>query len=300
MLGVLCLLFIFLSIEIDAAENGRSSFNELVVDGIRRSYILYRPITSNKTDLPLIIVLHGGLGNARYMQKSTGMNEIADSGPFVVVYPNGTKIRFTLKDRRTWNAGNCCGRAAKKGIDDVKFIEKIIEDIGKKIPIDTGRVYVTGHSNGAMMAYRLAAEIPDKIAAIIPVAGTLAIGNFDTAKDIPVQHIHGTADKNVPIAGGKGARSVAGVAHRSLADTIKLITRSRQCQDPEVRKESGGIQISSYRCGNGAPLVLMLIEGGEHAWPGGHGRQQKNPGGRHFSASKHAWEFAKHFSKTSK
>jgi polyhydroxybutyrate depolymerase len=292
-------MFIYLASNIGAAENGTSSFHELVVDGIRRSYILYRPTTSNRGDLPLMIVLHGGLGNAQYMQESTGLNEIADSGPFVVVYPNGDKIRFTLKDRRTWNAGNCCGLAAKKGIDDVKFIEKIIEDISKKIPIDTRRVYLVGLSNGAMMAYRVAVEIPDRIAAVISVSGTLAIDNFDAARDIPVLIIHGTADKNIPIAGGKGALSVAKVDHRSLADTIKLITRARQCLDPEVRKEKGGIQISSYRCSNGAPLVVMLIEGGEHGWPGSRGRRQINAGGQYLSASKQAWEFAKQFSKTS-
>jgi polyhydroxybutyrate depolymerase len=126
MLGVLCLLLIYLANDIDAAENSGSSFNELTVEGMQRSYILHRPVTSNTKKLPLMIVLHGGLGNAQSMQESTGMDEIADTGPFAVVYPNGDKIRFTLKDRRTWNAGNCCGLAAKKGIDDVKFIEKII------------------------------------------------------------------------------------------------------------------------------------------------------------------------------
>ena len=299
MLGVLCLLLIYLANDIDAAENSGSSFNELTVEGMQRSYILHRPVTSNTKKLPLMIVLHGGLGNARYMQETTGMDEVADTGPFVVVYPNGDKIRFTLKDRRTWNAGNCCGLAAKKGIDDVKFIEKIIEDVGKKIPIDTRRVYLVGLSNGAMMAYRVAEEIPDRIAAVVSVSGTLAIDNFDAARDIPVLIIHGTADKNIPIAGGKGALSVANVDHRSLADTIKLITRARQCLTPEVRKEKGGIQISSYRCSSGAPLEVMLIEGGEHGWPGSRGSRQINAGGRYLSASKQAWEFVKQFSKTS-
>jgi polyhydroxybutyrate depolymerase len=234
-----------------AAEKGRSQVHELVVGGIDRSYIVYRPMLSDTKDLPLMIVLHGGMGNAEYMEKMTGMNEV----------------------------------------------EKLIEDIDSKFSIDTRRVYVTGMSNGAMMAYRLACEIPDKIAAIIPVSGTLAVDNCDGAKDVPVLHIHGDQDKNVPIAGGKGKKSVAGVAHRSLPDTTKLIIRSRQCLAPEQRTLNGGIRVSSYRCSNGAPVKLFMIKGGEHVWPGGHGRNNKPADGRYISASKQAWEFAKQFSK---
>lgn len=294
-------LFLFALVpQVVGAEKGQSTVHELVVDGIRRSYIVYKPMISGNKDLPLMIVLHGGMGNAKYMEKTTGMNDIADTGQFIVVYPNGIGGRFGfMKKRRTWNAGRCCGRAVKQNVDDVGFIEKMIEDIDSKFSIDTRRVYVTGMSNGAMMAYRLACEIPDKIAAIIPVAGTLAVENCDSAKDIPVLHIHGTEDKNVPITGGKGAGSIARVAHRSLPDTVKLIIRSRQCLAPEESTLSGEIQVSSYRCSNGAPVVMFLIKGGEHVWPGGHGRRHKDSAGRHFSASKEAWEFAKQFSKHS-
>ncbi len=89
-----------------------------------------------------------------------------------------------------------------------------------------------------MMAYRIAAEIPDKIAAVIAVAGTMSVDNFDAAKDVAVMHVHGTEDKNVPVAGGIGDNSVSGVAHRSLADTVALILRARDCSPPEVRTET--------------------------------------------------------------
>ena len=298
-LAMICLLCIYFASEIDAAENGRSSFNELLVDSHQRSYILYRPLTANTEELPLMIVLHGGLGNASYMQKSTGMDEIADAGRFIVAYPNGVGGRFA-PNRRTWNAGSCCGRAVRENSDDVRFIEKMIEDIASKHAIDTRRIYVAGMSNGAMMAYRLACEIPDRIAAIIAVAGTLAVRNCDAAKDIPVLHIHGTEDNNVPVNGGVGRQSVSGISHRSVSDTVELITRSRRCQAPEVRTESGGIQISSYHCADGAPVRVVLISGGGHVWPGGYGKRNKDSTAHKFSASKQAWEFAKQFSKIAK
>ena len=293
------ILFINIISGVAVAGQGQSTVHELVVDGIVRSYIFYKPKGSDTKNLPLMIVLHGGLGNAGYIEKVTGMDDIADIGHFTVAYPNGIGGRFgIMKNRRTWNAGHCCGRAVKQKVNDVRFIEKVIEDIESKFSIDSRRVYVTGMSNGAMMAYRLACEIPDKIAAIIPVSGTIAVDNCDGAKDVPVLHIHGDQDKNVPIAGGKGARSVAGVSHRSVADTMNLIIRSRQCAPPEKRTLNNVTQVSSYRCSNGAPVKLLIIKGGEHVWPGGHRRNNKSLDSQYISASKQAWEFAKQFSKS--
>ena len=280
------------------AQKEKSKEYKLVVDGIERSYLLYNPIFSNAKDLPLMIVLHGGLGNARYVEKVTGMNEVAKTGKFIVAYPNGIGGRFRfMKNRRTWNAGDCCGNAVRNNVDDVSFIEKLIDDIDSRFSIDTRRVYVTGMSNGAMMAYRLAREIPDKIAAIIPVAGALTVDNFDSAKDVPVLHIHGEQDPNVPISGGIGPMSVAGVSFRPLRDTVKLITRSRHCLTPEEKILNGKIRVTSYRCKKGAPVEILIIKGGRHVWPGGRGRNNRSPDDQYLSASKQAWEFAKQFSK---
>jgi polyhydroxybutyrate depolymerase len=248
-----------------------------------------------------MIVLHGGLGNAKRMEEMTGMNDVADTGRFIVAYPEGTGGRLrAMQDRRTWNAGSCCGQAVAQNVDDVSFIEKMIEDIHSRYSIDSRRVYVAGMSNGAMMAYRLACQIPDKIAAVIAVSGTLAIDNCDGAKDVPVLHIHGDQDTNVPFMGGRGERSVAGVDYRSVPDTIKLVTRARQCLAPEKKTLEGNIEVSSYRCSNGAPVELYVIKGGGHVWPGGHGSNNKPSDGRYISASKAAWEFAKQFSKGGK
>lgn len=284
--------------DVAAGGRGNTSVHEIRVGGEMRSFRLYRPNAADDKGLPLMIVLHGGLGNASHMEKTTGMNKIADAGKFIVAYPDGTGGRLgAMKDRRTWNAGRCCGRAVKQNVNDVLFMEKMIAEIASKFSIDTRRVYATGMSNGAMLAYRLACEIPDKIAAIVPVSGTLAVDDCDRAKDVPVLHIHGDQDKNVPFAGGMGESSVAGVVHRSVPDTLDLLTRSRQCQAPKEETLEGGIQQVSYDCRDGAPVQLILIKGGEHAWPGGHGRNNKASDGRYISASQKAWDFAKQFSK---
>ncbi len=267
---------------------------QLIVDDATRSYHIYKPTQSATKGLPLMIVMHGGLGNAESMEEITGMNEVANKGQFVVAYPEGTGGRFAvMKDKRTWNAGNCCGPAQKANVDDVKFIKTMIQDIENKYAIDSARIYVAGHSNGGMMAYRLACETPDKIAAIISVSGTLAIDRCEGANNIPVLEIHGDADENVPLAGGRG-KGPAGVNYRSVADSLAIMMKIRQCKPP-TQTSSAGVEKTVYSCSQGAPVHLVVIAGGTHSWPGGSGRRSNEAHG--FSTSNEAWQFAKNFSK---
>jgi polyhydroxybutyrate depolymerase len=255
----------------------------LTVEDASRSYIVYQPALTRPDKVPLMVVLHGGLGNAESIEKISGMNGVADSGQFIVAYPDGTSGPL-LRNRRTWNAGRCCGKAVEKNVDDVGILESMINEIVASYPVDASRIYVTGHSNGAMMAYRLAAEIPGRLAAIMPVAGTLAIDDCDKGKDVAVLHIHGDSDNNVPFAGGEGARGVSGGAHRSVAETIRLVTLSRRSAAPERSFFPPNFERLTYRCAEGAPVELLTIKGGGHPWPAG--------------ASQIVWEYAKKFSRS--
>ncbi|MCX5901719.1 MAG: prolyl oligopeptidase family serine peptidase [Proteobacteria bacterium] len=281
-----------------STANGQSILRELKVDGNVRSYLVYKPLLHGTEKSPLMIVLHGGLGNAERIEEKSSMNTVADMGKFIVAYPNGSSGRFrVMNNMLTWNAGHCCGQAQEKNVNDVLFIKKMIDEITSKYAIDTHRIYVTGLSNGAMMAYRLACEIPDKIAAIMPVSGTMAVDSCDAAKDIPVFHIHGDQDRNVPVAGGKGEKGLSDVSHRSVSDTVQLLIRARGCTTPEIKNLNDGDQITSYRCNTGAPVDVLIIKGGGHAWPWTDSPSNKSSGDRQIEASKLIWDFAKKFSK---
>lgn len=182
----------------------------------------------------LVVVLHGGLGNASRIvnsQAETGMNlnAEADKNGFVVVYLNGTPVtRFLGGDKLGWNAGGgCCGVPAQKATDDVAYITRAVNYLSGKYGIDNKRIYGLGHSNGAMMTQRLMCET-DLYAAAIAISGPL---NIETetcpgAKGKRVLDIHGADDKNVPVTGGVGTRGPSKVSYRSEDYTQRVYTAS--------------------------------------------------------------------------
>jgi polyhydroxybutyrate depolymerase len=144
----------------------------MTVDGRKRYYLLNLPSNYNEpSDIPLVIALHGGGGKATQMESDYLLTEKANKEKFAIVYPEGVQSDGIL-GARTWNAGTCCDYAVEKNIDDVKYISLLIDELLKKYPkLNPKKVYATGMSNGAMMSYRLACELSNKIAAIAPVAG---------------------------------------------------------------------------------------------------------------------------------
>jgi polyhydroxybutyrate depolymerase len=174
----------------------------LEINHLSRTFLVHCPKNLAAANPPLVIALHGGGANGKSMERFCGLSEASERYGFIVVYPNGSG---RLKRILTWNAGSCCAYARDQAIDDVAFINQLIDYMIRRYHIDPTRVYVTSISNGAMMAYRLAAEIPDQIAAIAPVAGTLTVDLRSIHTAMPILHFHGTDDRYVPLC--RGARS---------------------------------------------------------------------------------------------
>jgi polyhydroxybutyrate depolymerase len=167
----------------------------LALGGYDRTYHVYAP--QRRAPSPaLVVVLHGGFGTGAQAEAAYHWDALADRDGFVVLYPDGLK--------RAWNAGDCCGEPRARGVDDVAFIEAAIRATQRAYATDPARLYVTGISNGGMMTYRLACESALPIAAVAPVAATLSIA-CEHPQRVSVFHIHGLADRNVPIGGGPGS-----------------------------------------------------------------------------------------------
>ncbi|MDX1964779.1 MAG: PHB depolymerase family esterase [Pirellulales bacterium] len=243
------------------------------VDGRVRHYLVYVPATAALTrPVPVHLTLHGSNSNGQVQLEFTGLNDHADQHGYVVVYPFGTGARARLL---FWNAGICCGDAWEAGVDDVGFISNLLTDLEQLIPLDHERIYISGMSNGAMMAYRLANELSLRIAAIAAVAGPMAIRQVAPQLPVSVIHIHGDQDEFTPFLGGNGPRSVTRTQHLSVPETISAWVVANGCPALPAKTtlrpivdDGTVVELAEYGPGrDGAEVHLYTILGGGHTWP---------------------------------
>lgn len=256
-----------------ALQAGDYTFS-LQSGGLTRSYLAHIPANVSTT-VPSSVVLafHGGGSNARQMMSFCGLNEKADEAGFVVVYPSGSG---RLTQALTWNAGSCCGYARLHQVDDVAFVEDLLNDLGKRMSLDPKRIFATGISNGAMMVYRLASELSNRIAAIAPVSGPMGTETCKAKRPVSVMHFHGTADEFAPYAGGRGTKSITQTEFLSAEYSVKAWGKANGCPDrPDTQtlpdKAKDGMTVTRQIYGLGredSEVVLITINGGGHTWPG--------------------------------
>ena len=231
-----------------------TSIHHIRAAGYDRSYRLYQP-AGVPASAPLVVMLHGFSGSGMQAERDYGWDGLAESGKFVVAYPDGLG--------RAWNVDGegCCGRPGREGVDDVAFLTAAVADIAKNIGINPAKVYVTGMSNGGIMSYTLACTT-DIFAAIGPVAG-IQLNSCRSARPTSVMHIHGTADRLVPYGGGQGFSVINGPP----APAVNAFWRNvDQCGVPAVTT-SGPVTTSSAGCADGRQVTLITIDQGAHEWP---------------------------------
>ena len=181
----------------------------------------------------LVIVLHGGLGNAdrianRQSESGLNMDAVADRNGFIVAYLNGTAVTRLGGQMLGWNAGGgCCGQPFRNNVDDVGYIKGAVAYLEDRYGVDRKRVFGTGHSNGAVMTQRLMCETT-LYAASVSISGPIGsdTARCPAAKGRRMLAIHGADDQNVPVAGGRGTRGVSGVAFGSEEHARQVFTAS--------------------------------------------------------------------------
>lgn len=250
-----------------AAERDRS----LAVGGMARLYTLISPDRQTEP-LPLIIVYHGGGQTAERARAYTRFDEWAKRENFIAVYPQGLG--------NNWNDGRqsagLLDRPASNA-NDIEFTAQIIAQLVAEGKVNQSRVFLTGASNGGMMAMYAGCQLPGRIAGIAPVVANQPTSWRCKATGLPALFIHGTEDEYMPFAGGqiaaKKSRSNLGTV-LGADKTIELYKTMNGCTDVKETKRLDNVGrdqtiavVTEFNC-IVAPLKRIVIEGGGHTWPG--------------------------------
>jgi len=253
------LLFVSQSILHAQIQTGSISF-----DGRLRNYMVYLPDNyTGSTNFPLVIYLHSYGWNAQQGMNYTQLNQVADDSDFIVVYPSAVpNWNSGIGDNPGWSTPN---------VDDVGFINALIDTMSNSYSIDLERIYACGYSNGGMMAYKLACQLSHRIAAIASVGGCISTNtaaNFNPLRTMPILEIHGTSDPWVPINGGTGWHSVDQTLSywTSFNDCIQVDTTILPDLDPT---DGCTVEKISYtNCSDNSNVVYYKVINGGHTWPG--------------------------------
>ncbi len=268
------------------AQNGVTIVDSIKSNNIMRKFRLYVPNSYTGQAVPLILNLHGYTSNSTQQKQYTNFMPIADTAKFLMVFPDGK----APAGNQYWNAG-FGGQE-----NDVLFMSDLIDSLDLFYNIDLNSVYSCGMSNGGIMSYYLACNLPNRIAAIASVTGSMLNTWFTCAptRPFPVMEIHGTADGTVNYNGDATFAPIDSVVKKWRIHN-NCNTAPITFSVPNVNTSDNSTAVNyKYVNGNmGATFELYKVTGGSHSWPGAFPVIANT--NQDFNASVEIWRFFRQY-----
>ncbi|WP_165456825.1 alpha/beta hydrolase family esterase [Aquabacterium lacunae] len=201
----------------------RPRATELHTEQIEGREVLLQPATTPNGAPPqaLLVVLHGGGGNAQRLSRELNLRGLARQGVWVA-YLNGSPAGRLLPDRmKAWNAGQgCCGQPHDTQAPDADVVQRTVATLAHRFQVPADKVFALGHSNGAMMMQTLMCQ-RGVFAQGVSMAGALMADGqgCPAAPGRRIWAVHGRQDANVPPEGGRGTEGIARVPFVSEAQS---------------------------------------------------------------------------------
>lgn len=248
---------------------------------------------------PLVLFLTGTGGTAEWADRETGWSELARREGFTLAVPEAlppdpAKPQAFLTNPPRWNDGSP-PLFQPPVTDDVSFLTAVINDAVLRFGVNPARVFVTGFSNGAGMAFRLASEAAELVTAIAPVAGYCWVSDPRPARPVPTLYTVGTRDLLIPLRGGdvRLPWNSRLVRRPPVNDTLGRWARAIGCApEPVLTSDDPTVRVERYP----GPVAFdaITVEGLGHHWPGGRAllnpRLAGPPSGA-INATERIWDF---------
>jgi polyhydroxybutyrate depolymerase len=235
---------------------GDSRVVRLTVSDRERGYLLLPALGMAKRPAALLVVLHQDIGSARAVAEGLGLDALRRQG-VTLAYPAGVG--------GSWNAGGCCGVARKEGIDDVAFVDAVLDDVGQRVPIDRHRRALLGYSGGGMLAYRVLCEARPDLVAAVEVSGSLESGCPSEVTLPDLLSVHGALDGTIGLSKGIHVTHL-GITPRPVLSTLSEISSRAACGERTVRDRTGTRYLHWAGCRGGSTLDVQIVADAGHGW----------------------------------
>ena len=255
-------LFVVLALAIALTPSAYAA--ETFTVGGERPVVVQLPETLTNP-APLLILLHSASTSGAHQENYMHLGPVAKKNGLSCIAPDGT---LNPEGKRFWNASKSCCNKYKQEVDDVSYINSLIDEISAKTPVDPKRIYLIGHSNGAFMSFTFACKT-NKVAAIVAIAGAMDTES-DCKPSTPVSllNIHGTADKTIKIDGGV----LNNFPYTSAKSTVTKVALLNKCHSPAISKKDFEPAIKgpettviNYTCETHTHLQYWKIAKGTHS-----------------------------------
>ena len=233
-----------------------------------RDAIVYAPAPA-PGPLPVVLVFHGGGGGADWMaNRSVDLTRTLTDAGYITVYMNGSTKRRTEK-LRTWNAVHCCAYAARATIDEAVYADAVIEALDKRLDIDRTRIFLMGHSNGAMLSYRLANQMKTTPRAIAPISGAIFADQPDVPDRTSIFMYHAVDDEVLSYDGNPEdkAERWRTAPHVGFLKAEEKLAALKDCGAPTASSFEDGVKMTERACPGSSSLVAVTGPSGGHDWP---------------------------------
>ena len=257
----------------DDASTGDDGGN--AADAGSRPYTVKVPASYDSSKpMPLLILLHGYSANGFLQDAYFGLTATSDEKGFLYVHPDGLKDK---KGNQFWNATDGCCNFDDNPVDDVAYLNRIIDETEAAYNVDKKRIFVVGHSNGGFMAHRFACDAASRVAAIVSLAGAqwMDPSRCTPSEPVSVLQVHGDADQTISYTGGDTGDATNPhpypSAHVTVADWATkngctgALVSSGAMMDIDTRIAGAETRPESYAgCPAGIDVALWTIQGGGH------------------------------------
>jgi polyhydroxybutyrate depolymerase len=247
---------------------GDSRVVRLNVGGRERGYLLLPALGLQPRELAaLVVVLHQDVGSAQEVAEGLGLDSLRRRG-VTLAYPAGVG--------GSWNAGGCCGVAKDQGVDDVAFVDAVIDDVGRHVPIDAHRRALVGYSGGGMLAYRVLCRAHPKLVAAVEVSGSLEAHCPTTVRLPDLLSIHGAKDGTVGLTKPIYVTHL-GMSPRPVASTLTVMATQARCGKRTTTDEADVRYVHWDSCRGGSTIDLQIVADAGHGWESVQGARRAMP-----------------------